>query len=45
MVHNPDGFEQTPFKAKDEMIHVRAVLLEFGGISQAWTGHVIWANK
>lgn len=35
MVHSPDGFEQTPSKAKDEMSHVGAILL--GGTRRAWT--------
>lgn len=28
MVHRPDGFKQTPSKAKDEMNHLGAILLE-----------------
>lgn len=41
-VHGPDGFEQTPSKAKDEMSHVGATLP--GGIRHAWFGHVVSAN-
>lgn len=33
LVHRPDGFKQTPSKAKDEMSHLGAILL--GGI---WLG-------
>lgn len=45
MVHNPGGFEQAPSKAKDEMSHGGAILLEIGGISWAWIGHMVSANK
>lgn len=38
MVHGPDGFKQTPSKAKDDMSHLGAILL--GGIRQAWIGHM-----
>lgn len=45
MVHNPGGLEQTPSKAKDEMSRVGAMLLEIGGIIQAWIGHMVSADK
>lgn len=43
MVPSPDGFEQTPSKAKDEMSHRGAISL--GGIRRAWIGHTVPANR
>lgn len=43
MVHSPDGFEQTPSKAKDEMSHLGVILL--GGLRLTWTGHMVSANR